>query len=65
MENDQILQKNLKTIEHGASGLRIFSAIFGVLAKAFSVHGSDRMLECPRHAWGSAGSTRITGQRRR
>ncbi len=32
MENDQILEKNLKTIEHGASGLRIFSAIFRVLA---------------------------------
>ena len=40
-------------------------AVCGVLAKVFSAHGSDRMLECPRHAWGPAGSTRITGQRRR
>ncbi len=32
MDNDQILEKNLKNIEQGASGLRIFSAIFRVLA---------------------------------
>ncbi len=37
MDNDQILEKNLKNIEQGASGLRIFSAIFGVLAVVCAV----------------------------